>query len=97
MPKTTPRAGAPEEVEAMPFEAALQRLEAVVDRLEQGDLELEQSLAAFEEGVRLSKRCASQLDQAEQRIEVLMKDGGQWLARPFASDDDEEDLDGDDD
>ena len=77
--------------EALPFEAALERLEAVVDRLEQGDLELEQSLAAFEEGVRLSKRCGVQLEAAEQRIEVLMKEGGQWLARPFAASEEEED------
>jgi exodeoxyribonuclease VII small subunit len=68
------------------FEAALVRLEQVVDRLEQGDLELEASLEAFEEGVRLSRRCASQLDAAEQRIEVLMREGAGWLARPFESD-----------
>ena len=48
-----PKAEAAEE-SALPFEAALARLEEVVDRLEQGDLELEASLAAFEEGVRLS-------------------------------------------
>jgi exodeoxyribonuclease VII small subunit len=77
--------------ETLPFEAALERLEAVVDRLEQGDLELEESLAAFEEGVRLSKRCASQLDAAEQRIEVLVREGGKWLARPFAASDEAED------
>jgi len=70
-------------VDELPFEAALQRLEAVVDRLEQGDLELEQSLEAFEEGVRLSKRCSSRLDAAEQRVEVLTREGGRWLARPF--------------
>jgi exodeoxyribonuclease VII small subunit len=67
----------------LPFEEALGRLEQVVDRLEQGDLELEESLAAFEEGVRLSKRCVSQLDAAEQRIELLVREGGQWEARPF--------------
>ncbi len=75
--------------EEIPFEAALTRLEEVVDRLEQGDLELEQSLKAFEEGVTLSKRCASQLDDAEKRIEVLVREGGKWIARPFANDPDE--------
>ena len=69
----------------LPFEAALAKLEEVVDRLEQGDLELEASLAAFEQGVRLSRRCASQLDVAEQRIEVLTREGGEWLKRPFAT------------
>ncbi len=77
-----PKSDATAEAE-LPFEKALSRLEQVVDRLEQGDLELEESLAAFEEGVRLSKRCVSQLDAAEQRIEVLMREGGKWLARPF--------------
>ena len=76
----------------LPFEAALEKLEEVVDRLEQGDLELEASLAAFEEGVRLSRRCASQLDAAEQRIEVLTREGGEWLKRPFASLDGSEDA-----
>ena len=73
----------PEADTGPPFEEALSQLERVVDRLEQGDLELEESLAAFEEGVRLSKRCVSQLDAAEQRIEILMQEGGEWLARPF--------------
>jgi exodeoxyribonuclease VII small subunit len=75
----------------LPFEAALTRLEQVVDRLEQGDLELEESLETFEEGVRLSKRCASQLDVAEQRIEVLVKEGGKWMARPFSEEGAQED------
>ncbi len=77
-----PKSDATAEAE-LPFEKALSRLEHVVDRLEQGDLELEESLAAFEEGVRLSKRCVSQLDAAEQRVEILMREGGTWLARPF--------------
>ena len=93
MPKTAPADPTPDEI---PFEAALQRLEEVVDRLEQGDLELEQSLAAFEEGVRLSKRCASQLDRAEQRVELLMKEGGKWLARPFSGPEAGEDEDAED-
>ncbi len=81
----------------LPFEEALSHLERVVDRLEQGDLELEESLAAFEEGVRLSKRCVALLDTAEQRIEILIREGGQWLARPFESEADAEELDADDD
>ncbi len=66
------------------FEEALQRLEAIVDRLEEGDLELEDALAAFEEGVALAKRCAGQLEDAERRIEVLVREGEKWVARPFA-------------
>jgi exodeoxyribonuclease VII small subunit len=80
----------------LPFEAALEKLEQVVDRLEQGDLELEESLAAFEEGVGLSRRCATQLEDAEQRVEVLMREGGKWLARPFADADDDDSADDED-
>ena len=75
------------------FEEALSRLEQIVDRLEQGDLALEASLAAFEEGVRLSGRCAAELDSAERRIEVLAREGGAWLARPFEADLAEADTD----
>jgi exodeoxyribonuclease VII small subunit len=71
------------ELAGLSFEASLERLEGVVDRLERGELELEESLAAFEEGVQLSARCAAQLAQAEQRIELLMQQGGEWVSRPF--------------
>jgi len=65
------------------FEGALERLEALVDRLEQGDLPLEEALQAFEEGVALTRRCAAQLEDAERRIDVLVKEGARWVARPF--------------
>ena len=65
------------------FETALERLEEIVDQLEQGDLALEDALSAFEEGVRLSKQCATQLDAAERRIEQLTRENGDWAARPF--------------
>ncbi len=66
------------------FEEALQRLEAIVDRLEEGDLELEDALAVFEDGVNLTRRCAGQLEDAERRIEVLVREGEKWVSRPFA-------------
>ena len=65
------------------FEQALERLEAVVDRLEAGDLELEDALAAFEDGVNLTRRCAGQLENAERRIELLVREGEKWISRPF--------------
>lgn len=68
---------------ALSFEQALEQLEGIVDRLERGDLPLEEALAAFEEGVSLTRRCAGQLDDAERRIELLVREGGAWLARPF--------------
>ena len=72
------------------FEEALQRLEAIVDRLEEGDLELEAALAAFEDGVNLTRRCAGQLEDAERRIEVLVREGEKWISRPFAEAEPEE-------
>ena len=66
------------------FEEALQRLETIVDRLEEGELELDTALADFEEGVKLTRRCASQLEAAERRVEVLVREGEEWVARPFA-------------
>jgi exodeoxyribonuclease VII small subunit len=68
------------------FEAALDRLENLVDTLEQGDLELEESLEVFEEGVSLSKQCAKELESVERRIEVLIQEGGEWLSRSFEAD-----------
>ena len=65
------------------FEGALARLEAVVGRLEEGDLTLEEALSAFEEGVRLTRQCAEQLQVAERRIEVLTQQGGDWMAQAF--------------
>ena len=56
------------------FEASLANLEKIVRRLEDGDLPLEESLKLFEDGVRLSRECQERLNQAERRIEVLLKD-----------------------
>ncbi|HVY24975.1 MAG TPA: exodeoxyribonuclease VII small subunit [Polyangiaceae bacterium] len=54
------------------FEEALKRLTAIVDQLESGELSLEQSLALFEEGTRLSRSSQAQLDAAEKRVEELL-------------------------
>jgi exodeoxyribonuclease VII small subunit len=56
------------------FEAALKKLETIVQRLEQGELPLEESLMLYEEGIRLSKFCHAKLEEAEGKIELLMKD-----------------------
>ena len=56
------------------FEASLNELENIVRQLEEGDLPLEVSLKLFEDGVKLSRACRDRLDQAERRIEVLLKD-----------------------
>lgn len=56
------------------FEASLANLEKIVRRLEEGDLPLEESLKLFEDGVRLSRECQERLNQAERRIEILLRD-----------------------
>ncbi|MGE0455430.1 MAG: exodeoxyribonuclease VII small subunit [Vicinamibacteria bacterium] len=56
------------------FEAALKQLEEIVQRLEKGELPLEDSLKLYEDGVRLSRLCHAKLEEAEGRIEVLLKD-----------------------
>ncbi len=71
------------------FEASLKKLEEIVSRLETGSLSLEDSLKAFEEGVKHSAFCASKLDEAERRVEILLKQRDGSLKRePFASDED---------
>ncbi len=56
------------------FEAALKQLEEIVARLEKGELPLEESLKLYEEGIRLSRLCHAKLEEAEGRIEQLLKD-----------------------
>ena len=66
------------------FEVALARLEELVKELEQGDLPLEQSLKLFEEGIKLSRICNRRLEDAERRVEILLKDeAGNVVAQPF--------------
>lgn len=73
------------ERDSLSFEAALQRLGQIVEQLEQGELPLEQSLALFEEGVRLSRVSQSKLDAAEKRVDELLavSSDGEPLTRPF--------------
>ena len=66
------------------FEGALDELEALVARLEAGDLALEDALATFERGVALSRRCAELLGAVEQRIDELVRASGGAAVRPFA-------------
>jgi exodeoxyribonuclease VII small subunit len=82
-PAETAPASADAAADQPSFETALEQLEAIVDRLEQGELELEDALRAFEAGVALTRRCAQQLSDAERRIEVLVREGESWVARPF--------------
>jgi len=66
------------------FESSLEDLERIVRQLEQGELTLEKSLELFEQGVTLSRDCQERLNQAERRIEILMRDNqGRAAVRPF--------------
>ncbi|HEY0307122.1 MAG TPA: exodeoxyribonuclease VII small subunit [Acidobacteriaceae bacterium] len=67
------------------FEEQLKGLERIVEKLEQGDLPLEDSIKLFEEGVKLSEACKKELEEAEGRVEILLKQkGGVMKAEPFA-------------
>ena len=63
------------------FEECLQRLEVIVKEMEKGDLPLEQSLKLFEEGVALSASCRKELEDAEGRVEILLKEDGKIASR----------------
>jgi exodeoxyribonuclease VII small subunit len=66
------------------FEASLARLEEIVEELEKGDLPLEKSLKLFEEGIKLSRVCNKRLEEAERKVEILVKDkNGNIKAEPF--------------
>ncbi|MEO7842342.1 MAG: exodeoxyribonuclease VII small subunit [Candidatus Eisenbacteria bacterium] len=82
----------------LPFEKALERLEAIVEQLEDGKLTLEDSIKRFEEGVCLSRFLEGELGRAEQRVQELVDRAGAPGTRPWADDDDGNDAedDGDD-
>ena len=66
------------------FEDALNKLEKIVSKLEEGDIALEESLRLFEEGIRLSRFCNQRLDEAEKKVEILLKDkDGMLKPHPF--------------
>ncbi len=69
----------------MKFEKALERLEEIVQTLEKGDMPLEDSLKVFEEGIKLSHLCMAKLDEAEKRVEILVKDKDKAVLKPFAT------------
>lgn len=75
---------------AVDFEAAMTELETLVERLETGDLPLEESLQAFERGIALTRSCQSALKDAEQKVEVLLKKAGQPVLQEFEAPGDDE-------
>ena len=73
------------------FEEAMERLEQIVEGLESGKLSLEESLKIFEEGMNLVNFCSKKLEQAEQKVTILIKEsGGKYSQKPFEADEKEE-------
>jgi exodeoxyribonuclease VII small subunit len=68
------------------FEQSLAELQALVERLETGELSLEDSLSAFEQGIRLTRDCQSSLNQAEQKVRILLERDGELAEAPFDAD-----------
>jgi exodeoxyribonuclease VII small subunit len=77
-------AAVPRDSRGPEFEQALAELEGLVERLERGELPLDEALKAFERGVALTRHCQAALQAAQQRVEVLLKRSGQTPAlEPF--------------
>lgn len=70
---------------SLDFEKSMQELEKLVTALEQGDLSLEQSLEAFEKGVKLTRECQDRLAAAEQKVQLLTEQQGDLYAEDFDS------------
>ena len=68
------------------FEAAMDELEKLVARMEQGDLPLEETLQQFERGIELTRQCQQALDEAEQKVEVLVEKAGRTEVEAFDTD-----------
>ncbi|MFM9330323.1 exodeoxyribonuclease VII small subunit [Paenibacillus mesotrionivorans] len=71
------------------FEAAMERLETIVGRLENGDVPLEQAIELFQQGMKLSHLCGKKLEQVERKIEILVEENGTLAKKPFAAGTDE--------
>ncbi|MCF7968813.1 MAG: exodeoxyribonuclease VII small subunit [Methylococcaceae bacterium] len=69
-----------------PFEESLSELEQLIERMEQGNLPLEESLQLFERGVQLTRSCQKSLKEAEQKVSILLEENGEPTLKPFTDD-----------
>lgn len=69
----------------MSFEEAMAQLETIVGQLEDGDVPLEKAIDLFQKGMRLSQMCGQKLEQVEQKIEMIVEEGGELKRRPFGN------------
>ncbi len=67
------------------FEECLHRLETIVAELEKGEVPLERALSLFEEGIQLSNSCRKELEEAEGKVEILLKHNGKLQPEPFTA------------
>ncbi len=83
----------PKPVKAEPFEKNLERLDAIVRQLEDADLPLEKALHLYEDGMKISEICQRQLQEAEGRVQILVKkSGGKVVAEPFEPEEKESEI-----
>ena len=68
---------------AISFEEALKELEQLVETMEKGELPLEESLKSFERGIQLTRNCQKALKEAEQKVQILLKENGELTKKPF--------------
>lgn len=68
---------------ASQFEEAMQELEQLVAQMERGELSLEESLKSFERGIKLTRTCQQALQEAEQKVQILLEKNGQQSLEPF--------------
>jgi exodeoxyribonuclease VII small subunit len=69
------------------FESALKELESLVEKMERGDIRLEESLQYFERGIELTRHCQQALQEAEQKVQILLEKGQQAETKPFSDED----------
>jgi exodeoxyribonuclease VII small subunit len=84
--KTPPQPPPPPPAAPVDFEQSLEELEATVEKLEHGDLSLEDALQQFERGVALARMCQASLKQAEQKVEILLQRTADAAPEPFEPD-----------
>ena len=73
----------PKKKQVYDFEAALAALQTLVETMEKGDLSLEDSLAAFEQGIKLTRECQTMLSEAEQKVQLLVSKGSNIDTQPL--------------
>lgn len=78
----------PRKKQGFDFEKSLAELENLVEKMESGDLTLENSLKSFEDGIKLTRECQIALKDAEQKVQLLIEQNGESIPQPFAGPDD---------